>query len=464
MLDIELLPKQWEVFESSKGIDYDIALYQGGVGSGKTYLGTLTGLSVVASNPGSTWLVGADSWSRLAITTWETYLELLDGASIVHKVNKSDHIIKIPGWDNGRILFKGVDDPTSLRSVNGIGGHLEEASLISEAAYQEFLGRLRQAKAGDPIRVILTTNPQTVKGWLFEHFVLNAGVVIRKIRGNDITINRRRVIARTLDNPYVSDAFIGTLEDSYDAELYKIMVLGEDGDYTQGLVCKSWSDANISDAVEYRPEQRLYITCDFNVNPMSWALAHQVNREYQFFDEIVLENSTTIPTVEEFYKRYPDHERPIILTGDASGDNRGTLARNALETNYTQMLKRLSELGYRNVSIDIREANPAVIARTAAWNSMVCNSAGVRRVKVHPRCKWLIWNCQNLHYRAKSDGGTIWEPTENDIKKDPKAKFTKHIWDAASYLIERYDPIEIEMHDEPALDIKVEHFRPHGRF
>jgi len=449
MLDVKLLPRQWEVFNPVDGVDYDIALYQGGVGSGKTWLGTLLGVSTLAANPGATWLVGADTFTRLKITTCEAYEELLDGAGILYKHNKTDHIITIPEWDDSRVIFRGVDDPQALRSVNGIGGHLEEASLITESSYLEFLGRLRQAKQGQPIRVVLTTNPQAQKDWLYAHFVENAGIITQSVRGNEVKISRRRVIARTLDNKHVSDAFIASLQASYDEELWKIMVLGQDGDYTRGLVSYNFSDLNVVDT-EYRPDQTIYLTCDFNVDPMSWALAHRYNKEYHFFDEIVIENTNINECIDELVRRYPSHEAGIVITGDASGNSRNVQNDKVGGTSYTQMLNRLDFHHHPSRRrVDVREKNPPPADRVAAWNAMVCNTNGIRRVFVNPRCKWLIFNLQNLKYKEGSS--EIHEPTYNDVKKDAKQKFIKHIFDAASYLVEKYDPVIIHA---PKVDTK----------
>lgn len=448
MFDVKLLPKQWAVFRPVNGVDYDLTLYQGGFGSGKTFLGCLLGLYTLNRNPGATWLVGADSGTRLKLTTCETYEETLDNAKIFYKFNRSDKIIRIPGWDDARIIFKGLDDPLSLRSVNGIGGHLEEASLLAEASYLEFLGRLRQADSNEVIRVILTTNPQAQRGWLYEHFVTRAGITTEEVRGNTISISRRRVIASTLENKHVSDAFIATLKASYDPELYQIVVLGKDGDYTRGLVSSGFSDLNILDT-PYKRDLTVYLTCDFNVDPNSWALAHRYNGEYHFFDEVVIENTTIDECVDEFVRRYPDHESGIVITGDASGNNRSVTAKNESGTAtvnnkrgtaYTEMLNRFKFHSYPGkVRVDVRQQNPAIASRVAAWNGLVCNTNGIRRVFINPKCKWLIWNCQNLKYKEGS--GVIDEPTAKDIEKNRNVKFTKHIWDAASYLVEKYDPI-----------------------
>lgn len=451
MLKIELLPKQRQVFNPDKGADVDVKLYQGGFGAGKTFLGVIKGLSVLNRNPGATWLVGADTWSRLQKTTWKTYENVLCAAGIKYRTNKTEKVITIPRLGNAQIMFTGLDDPQALRSVNGIGGHLEESSLLTLAAYEEFIGRLREAKPGEPIQVILTTNPQPQKGWQYDLFHRRAGMHEVEIRGKTVKVNRRRVIASTLENPHVSDAFIANMQETYDPDLYRIVVLGEDGDYTRGLVSHNFSDLNVLET-NLRPDLPLYLSCDFNVDPMSWVVAHRFNNEYHFFDEIVVENTNINECIDVFVSRYPNSSSRIVITGDASGGNRDVRAEKVGGTCYTQMVNRFRHHGFDNVRVDVREKNPAIMDRVAAWNGLMCNTTGVRRIYINPRCKWLINNLENLRY--KEGTGVIEEPTANDIKNDPKKKFVKHIFDAASYLVEKYDPvIPKAAKDEPCVTV-----------
>jgi hypothetical protein len=37
------------------------------------------------------------------------------------------------------------------------------------------------------------------------------------------------------------------------------------------------------------------------------------------------------------------------------------------------------------------------------------------------------------------------------IEANPKLKFVKHIWDAASYLVMRYNPIVLQGHKKPRI-------------
>jgi hypothetical protein len=247
------------------------------------------------------------------------------------------------------------------------------------------------------------------------------------------------------------------MKQQYDDEYYRINVLGEDGDYTAGLVCKNWSSASVQETL-YQPALRIYLTCDFNIDPNCWAVAHRYNGEYHFFDELCLSNTTTIQAADEFYRRYTGHSMGITITGDASGKNRGALSQSALDTHYTILRNRLLELGLPDVRLDVPSVNPNVTERVMSWNAAVCNTDGVVKIKVDPKCKWLIENCENLRYIEGSS--KIWEPTLREIDKDPSLKYTKHIWDAASYLVHRYDPIHKQQAIKEKPSIILEPFRP----
>jgi hypothetical protein len=280
---------------------------------------------------------------------------------------------------------------------------------------------------------------------------VKGGLLETEERGELIKINYRRVIAPSTQNKFLSAANLANMRERYDQQYYSINVLGQDGDYTVGLVSYGFSDLNIVET-EYKPDLKLHITCDFNVDPMSWALAHRYNGEYHFFDEIVMEQTSNIPaTVDEFFRRYPHHKGPIEINGDASGNARNVQNPEVGGTSYTQLLNRMSHHGYKAV-LNVREENPPIHDRVAAWNSMVCNTEGVRRVYINPRCKWLIWNCQNLKYDEK---GRVEKPTTNKIKEDRKEKFKGHVFDAASYLVEKHDPIILKaIQDDPGVHVR----------
>lgn len=424
-----LLPKQREFLHAKDGVSLDIAIYQGGYGSGKTWVGSLLGLLLTLKYPGILGLVAAKTYPMVRDTTLRTYKEHLDMLGLTYEL-KSEHQNGHMVFPNGsEILFRGLDNPEKVKSLNLGFVQVEEISQIDESDFNMLLSRLRQS--GIPrYRLFGHTNPQANKGWIYENFVEN--------NQSTDNVHYRRVVSASNENTFLPEHYVTSMQNQFDEEYYRINVLGQDGDYTAGLVNKSWNFANIDNSIEYDKDKRLYLTCDFNVDPMCWAIAHRYNNEYHFIDELCIENTNIIETAARFADKYGKHEAGIIITGDASGNNRTDAGARPQDTRYKILLSELSNLGVRNVALDVNKANPYIENRVESWNAMVCNSAGVRRVKVHPRCKWLIFNCDNLKYIPGSS--VIWEPTPRDIERNSKMKFVKHIWDAASYLVEKYDP------------------------
>ena len=92
--------------------------------------------------------------------------------------------------------------------------------------------------------------------------------------------------------------------------------------------------------VEYDPNLWLYVSFDFNRNPMTCTL-FQINDEggVRGVDCIRIENSTTRMVCQELERRYPGAH--LIVTGDAAGKNLTTVS---LVDNYT-IVKNYFNLG-----------------------------------------------------------------------------------------------------------------------
>ena len=132
------------------------------------------------------------------------------------------------------------------------------------------------------------------------------------------------------------------LKQIYDEKYYKMNVLGQFDDMESSRVVKDFSRKNIRQ-LNYDENLELHITCDFNVDPMCWAVAHKDKENVYFFDEIVEECTTTALCVDIFAQKYKNHKGEIIINGDASGDNRSCTSE---YTNYVIMKNRL--LKHRN--------------------------------------------------------------------------------------------------------------------
>jgi hypothetical protein len=465
---IDLLPKQAEIYNPPKeAVNVDIALYQGGFGSGKTFIGSVLGLISCQKNEGSTWLVASDTLARLKLTTIETYLELLYDWGLTkgsdYEYSKSDSIIRLKCFNNSRIIFKGLDDVYALRSINAIGGHIEEASRVSYAAYKEFLSRLRQAGSDNVIRCILTTNPESIKGWMHKEFSENLGISVETVRGTTIKTSRRKVVAATMENVHVSDGFIAMLRSSYDEKTWRTNVLGEDADMTEGLINYNFSDSNLFETA-YDPSKPLYLTCDFNVDPNCWEIAQRHGGIWHFIDEICFGPTDTFKCIAEFLSRYKGHRAGIVVCGDPAGGARSTQNTNE-GTNYTIILNALYEAGFSKdmVKFHVKKKHSLIIDRYNAWTSKLRSIDGVSGILMHPtKCKWLVYNMQNARYIPGTS--VAWTPSKSDVEKDNSLKYLIHPMDAAQYLVEYYEPVTKTGIEIAKTNIYSKPYRPQVKF
>ena len=429
-MNYKLLPKQREFMEVPHNYDLDVVIYQGGFGSGKTWCGALLGLMLARKYPGCRGLVGAKEYELVKNTTLQSYFEHLENMGYKrdrdYTYNKNDK--KITLSNGSEILFKGLEDAEKFKSLNLHWAEIEEASQIPDNSFKQLLGRLRNTNRKPSwknfkYRLFGHTNPQPNKGWIWKRFVENPKE------------NYRLIIAPTSENKFLPTHYIESLKEEYDPEYYRINVLGEFGNYSSGLVVKHWTSDNEKN-ITYRNDLPLYLTCDFNVDPMCWVLAHRDDKNVYFFDEIVIENTSTQACIEEFLRRYPNHKEKVIICGDASGNWRNSASE---LTNYLIMRNALATFGY-DVEFKIRQFNPPILRRIQAFNARVRNAKGECHVFADKKCKWFLHNMYNLQF--KEGTSVVDVPTTKAIKNDREAKFLEHPFDAGSYLVEYFHPIK----------------------
>lgn len=151
------LPKQQQFLKHAldpKGPKY--TLYCGGIGSGKTLIGCITVLSWAVLHPGD-YLVCRQYYPELKITTLKTFLEICP-KELIAEYRVADGIVKIKsaGGKISNVIFRQLEEPDKLRSLNLSGFYIDESSQVSEHAFMLLQGRLR----GPGLRKgILTTNP-----------------------------------------------------------------------------------------------------------------------------------------------------------------------------------------------------------------------------------------------------------------------------------------------------------------
>lgn len=223
--------------------DYKTYLLVGGYGSSKSYhIALKLCLKLLAEKRKA--LVIREVFDTLRDSCYDLLVEILDDLGLVgdgkNKVRCTTSPMGIRFPNGSKIIFKGMDKPAKLKSINGITiVWLEECSEIKYEGYKEILGRLRHPTQS--LHFILSTNPVGTENWVYQHFFKRLDDEGRWIvtLDDEILYKRRTIVKNGVyyhhsvadDNLFLPESYIDTLNDlkSYDPDLYRIARLGRFG-------------------------------------------------------------------------------------------------------------------------------------------------------------------------------------------------------------------------------------------
>ena len=127
-------------------------------------------------------------------------------------------------FPNGsRIIFKGMDKPQKVKSINGVSiVWLEECSEVKYEGYKELLGRIRTPNVS--LHFILSCNPVDKSNWVYRHFFkrLDDDGIEDVILDDEELYKKKTMIRNGVyyhhsvpdDNPFLPKAYMERLEDS----------------------------------------------------------------------------------------------------------------------------------------------------------------------------------------------------------------------------------------------------------
>ncbi len=206
----------------------------GGYGSGKSYHTALKIILKLLSEQ-RTALVIREVYETIRESCFSLFVEIINNLELNAYANFSVSPLSIKFFNGSKIIFRGLDKPAKLKSINNISiAWIEECSEISYEGFKEIIKRLRHPTL--QIHFILTTNPVGYSNWCYRHFFKN---------GENVTLDEqllyknRIVTTKTTyyhhstadDNTYLQKEYIDELEDTkrYDLDLYRIARLGHFG-------------------------------------------------------------------------------------------------------------------------------------------------------------------------------------------------------------------------------------------
>jgi phage terminase large subunit len=220
------------------------------------------------------------------------------------------------------------------------------------------------------------------------------------------------------DNKFIDSDYRRLLENliNEDEYFHTVYALGEwSALKLSGRIYKRFSDKNII-SYKFNPEAVINVCCDFNYDPMKWALIQQENGEDIVFDEIVQNDTETELMAKELLQRYPMGVFEIY--GDYSGLSRSTRRRS---TDY-DIMREVLKVKQDKIFV---KPNPIVTTRTNIVNWRLCNKMGIRKLFVDAKCEHAVKDFRRVTWLKNK---------KVEDQTDPNNELT-HISSAIGYYI-----------------------------
>ncbi|MCL2710915.1 MAG: PBSX family phage terminase large subunit [Planctomycetaceae bacterium] len=236
---------------------YKQYLLIGGYGSGKSYQVALKIILKLFQEKRRV-LVVREVFGTIYESCYHLFYEILDDMELVTKeptffrkkgygksslkvlASKSPLSFTFP--NGSQIIFKGLDNPEKIKSINDVSiVWIEEAAEIKYASYKEILGRIRVPN--DSLHFILSCNPVGCENWIYNHFFRRQEEGERSqetvILDENKLYDAKEMIADGTyyhhstpdDNPFLPKEYLKTLDDlrKVDIPLYTVARWGRFG-------------------------------------------------------------------------------------------------------------------------------------------------------------------------------------------------------------------------------------------
>ena len=348
---------------------------------GKTWLATRE-LARAARLPNRrVWYI-APSYRMAKAIVWDSIKWRLQDLNWVQRINESD--LSITLRNGSTIALRGADNPDSLRGVGLDFVVMDEFAMIDEKAWTEVLRPTLSDRGG---HAMFITTPMGTSNWAFDLYNRStldtnwASWTFRTIEGGNVSAEEIEQARRDLSDRQFRQEYEATFE-TYAGRIY----------YNFDR------DRNL---VQYRDQipREILVFCDFNVNPISAAVAVTTRTGIHIIDEITIYGSNTDELVDEIRTRYPD--KSVKVYPDPAGVQRKTSAGGRTDITI------LENAGFR---VFYHRNHPQVRDRINAVNAALLSADDHVALLIDPRCRRVIECLEKQIYKEGTqvpdkDGG-----------------------------------------------------------
>ena len=407
--------------------NYKFYFLVGGYGSSKSYHVATKLLLKLASE------------KRLALVVREVYDTIRDSCfslfeEVALRIGIYDHLkfktspMQVIFPNGSKIIFKGLDNPQKLKSINGVSiVWLEECSECKYEAYKELLGRLRHKELSN--HIICSTNPVGTDNWTYSHFFKNDEN--NKIILDDEILYLNRIVktnntyyhhSTCEDNAFLPKSYIDELNQmrEYDFDLYRVARLGHYGANGEKVLpqFKVLEHDKVMDFANKCPSRYIKTGMDFgfvtSYNAVIQMAIDDKNKDLYIFNEYYSKGKTD----DEIAKEIEEFKNFIIIADNAE----------------PKSIAYFNRLGYK------------MKACKKFAGSRLANTKKIKRFKniyCSDKCKHTIKELKNLTYKKDRRGNIV----EDEFNIDP------HTFSAIWYGLDDYEVADIKLFDRSKYNV-----------
>lgn len=216
--------------------DYKFNFLVGGYGSSKSYHVAIKLITKLLQEKRKA-LVVREVFDTLRDSCYDLLMEVSESMEVSHLLTFTLSPMQIRFKNGSKVIFKGMDKPAKLKSLNGVSiVWIEECSEVKYAGFKEILGRLRHPDLSN--HIILSTNPVSKANWCYKYFFQDAKEGFYLLDDEELYKNRIIIINNTYyhhstvdDNFFVPPDYIAQLDDlqQHDPDLYRVARKGQFG-------------------------------------------------------------------------------------------------------------------------------------------------------------------------------------------------------------------------------------------
>ena len=407
-LSFEKNPKQVEYYCLTRAAlegenDYRHFFYGGAIRGGKSYASLAILACAAHRYPNSRWHVFRRDMPALLTTTIPSMEKVLAGDPDWSWSRASSNYYVENVTNGSRIYFRGegiMHDPelTDLLGLETNGILYEQIEELSEKLWQMGASRLGSWYIDPMPRPITLATFNPSQTWIKER-------VYEPHRAGTLDAPYYYMSALPADNGYVTSdqwAAWSMLDERYRQQYIE-------GDWTDfGGFDQLWAfafDAEkhiVKNEIEPDTQQLLYLSFDFNRNPICCSVIQYIDAQIRVIETIKLANSDIYALCTHILARYPDYV--YMVTGDASGSNSTALVQNSM--NYYTVIKK--QLDLSNGQLHVPLSNPRLEDNQVLINTILSKCD----VRINARkAKGLIYDLRNVKMNYD---GTIQKSNRND--------------------------------------------------